>query len=357
VALAMCSLMATQHVVRRGETLAEIADRYDVSVRALAEANGLNDPDHVVAGQRLEIPGDASPPIESYEVQRGDNLASIARRLGTTVSQLAAANGVDDPDHIRVGQRLVAPAAGAGSDSASGPGADAEFHVVQPGESLASIARRYGVSVSQIAEANGIVDGRVYADARVLLESRNSAPDSGSSTHHTVRPGEFLARIATRYGSSVQAISRANGLTDPDHLAVGQRLEIPTGKGSGIVCPVPGARFMNDFGFPRAGHFHEGNDLFAPRGTPVVAPVAGQVEHLVGEVGGYQLRLWGADGTTYVGSHLHAFGEGGRVDAGTVIGYVGDSGNARGGPAHLHFEMRPRNGPSVNPYPSLRAAC
>jgi murein DD-endopeptidase MepM/ murein hydrolase activator NlpD len=76
-----------------------------------------------------------------------------------------------------------------------------------------------------------------------------------------------------------------------------------------------------------------------------------------GSIGGRQFRLAGDDGTTYIGSHLDAFGASGRVSAGTVIGYVGNSGNAAGGATHLHFEVRPDDGASMNPYPLLAAAC
>jgi murein DD-endopeptidase MepM/ murein hydrolase activator NlpD len=123
------------------------------------------------------------------------------------------------------------------------------------------------------------------------------------------------------------------------------------------VCPVSNGTYINDWGFPRSdARFHEGNDIFAPRGTEVLAPVGGEIKLITGTVGGLQFYLHGDDGTTYIGTHLDAFGRSGRVEAGQVIGYVGDTGNARGGPAHLHFEMHPGDGRAVNPYPTLRAA-
>jgi murein DD-endopeptidase MepM/ murein hydrolase activator NlpD len=173
-----------------------------------------------------------------------------------------------------------------------------------------------------------------------------------------VSAGQTLAGIAARYGSSVAAIAAANGIANPNRIVAGQVLTVPTGRGAAVRCPVSGASFMNDWGFPRSsGRYHEGTDLMARRGTPVRAPVSGRVEHVLGDMGGKQFRLWGDDGTTYIGAHMDSFGRAGRVSAGDVLGTVGDTGNARGGPTHLHFEIRPRNGPSVNPYPSLRNAC
>src|SRR3546814_15308298 len=111
---------------------------------------------------------------------------------------------------------------------------------------------------------------------------------------------------------------------------------------------------MNDVGVPRpGGRCHEGNDLFAPGGTPFVAVVSGTVVQTTGRIGGKQVKLAGDDGVSYYGTHLDGFGASGRVNAGDVIGYVGPTGNAAGGTPPVHFEAHPRRPAAVHPSPRI----
>lgn len=136
------------------------------------------------------------------------------------------------------------------------------------------------------------------------------------------------------------------------------------GRASGVIasgswiCPVQGPRsFSNDWGQPRSGgRRHQGTDILSPRGTPVVASVSGTVRHHNSSLGGLSYYLSGDDGNTYFGTHMSAYAASGRVAAGTVVGYVGDSGNAKG-TNHLHFEIHPGGGGAVNPYPTLAKYC
>ena len=131
------------------------------------------------------------------------------------------------------------------------------------------------------------------------------------------------------------------------------------GPAGGWVCPVQGPRsFSNDYGAARSGgKSHQGNDILSPRGTPVVANVGGVVTQRDGAVSGLAYFLAGDDGNRYFGAHLDSFGASGRVGAGTVIGTVGNTGDAAGGPPHLHFEIHPGGSGYTNPYSTLTRYC
>ncbi len=117
--------------------------------------------------------------------------------------------------------------------------------------------------------------------------------------------------------------------------------------------------FEDTFGAPRPpGRTHEGIDIFAPEGTEVYAVDAGRVEfHPLEGIGGNVAYLHSTDQTRYVYSHLSAFeGEGRKVLAGDLIGYVGHTGNAATTPPHVHFEAHPYELGPINPFPALKAA-
>lgn len=108
--------------------------------------------------------------------------------------------------------------------------------------------------------------------------------------------------------------------------------------------PVPGGKYTNDWGAPRSGgtRKHKGNDIFAPKGTAVYAVAGGRISTRHGGLGGN--ALW-VDGKWYY-AHLDRFAkgikEGSKVREGQLIGYVGNTGDAAGGPTHLHFGYDPR---------------
>ncbi len=131
------------------------------------------------------------------------------------------------------------------------------------------------------------------------------------------------------------------------------------GSGDDWVCPIQGATAFGDtWGAARSGgRKHEGVDLISSKGTLIVAVVDGFALPKRNELGGTTIWFTGADGNKYYYAHLDAYATLGQVAKGEVIGYVGETGNARFSTPHLHFEIHPLGGPAVNPYPTVRANC
>jgi murein DD-endopeptidase MepM/ murein hydrolase activator NlpD len=125
-------------------------------------------------------------------------------------------------------------------------------------------------------------------------------------------------------------------------------------------CPVAGTPEVADnFGvtvdLPDVPvHIHQGNDISAPTGTPIVAPFDGVAVATSSELGGLSVDVMGDEGHVY-NAHLSEYGTLGQVAAGTIVGYVGSTGDATG--PHDHFEWHPGDGPAVDPYPFLAAVC
>jgi LysM repeat protein len=169
-------------------------------------------------------------------VRPGDTLSSIAARNGTSVTALARANGIRDPNLVRIGMRLTVPGGGGGAGGAGGT------YRVRPGDTLGGIAARHGTNVAALARANGIrTPGLIRIGMRLTVPAGGSAsaPASGAVGTHRVLPGETLGGIAASRGTTVSALAALNGIRDPSRIVAGQVLRVPAG-GSGLLVPTPG---------------------------------------------------------------------------------------------------------------------
>jgi murein DD-endopeptidase MepM/ murein hydrolase activator NlpD len=126
------------------------------------------------------------------------------------------------------------------------------------------------------------------------------------------------------------------------------------------ICPVdPPRHYVDDFGDARyqgGFHHHTGIDVMADEGTPIRAPFDGRAETSVSWAGGLSVYVYGPRGFVF-NAHLSKLGRMGKVRAGDVIGYVGNSGDAIGHSPHDHFEWHPGGGPAVDPFSLLNDAC
>jgi membrane-bound lytic murein transglycosylase D len=197
----------SEHRVARGETLSVIAAQYGVTVNAIVQANGLRSAHQIHIGQVLHLPtgsiqtsepravasakkqpaaAPATPVDGRYVVRRGDSLSRIAARLGVDATALAQINGIKDPRALRIGQVLQLPTAEGTTDSApvvastpSNPTAAPATYVVQSGDTLAIIAKRFGMTEAQLASRNNLADrNRIYVgQAIAIAESQNGRND------------------------------------------------------------------------------------------------------------------------------------------------------------------------------------
>jgi len=200
------------HVVRGGETLSGIALSYEVSVEELRQWNGLSG-DRIFPGQRLEVRPPAPP--TSYVVRSGDTLSEIAAQCRVPLSTLRRLNGINR-DRIYPGQELklaVSP------EKEEAPGESFEY-VVQKGDSISAIARRFDTAVGLLRQLNRLKGDRIFPGQRLQLR-----PSSLDEAVHIVRSGDTLSSIAHKYQTTVSDLAALNDIED-SRIFVGQELRL-----------------------------------------------------------------------------------------------------------------------------------
>ena len=334
-----CGTGGPAYTVRPGDGWFLIADRADVSVRSLLEANGAALSDLLVPGDRLCLPSNANPAADcdaSYEVRPGDSWYGIADRVDVAVSSLLQVNRAELSRVLFAGETLCLPG---------------------------------GASVPSGATPTTTPSNGTSAPAT------ESAPATSSLTY-TVRPGDGWLIIADRVGVDARDLLRVNGAGLTTVIFPDQRLKLPAGatlpeepepdKPTWVeldALPTQAPCWFHDTWHDArsGGRRHVGTDIFTIPGEYVYAVADGRLSGRFWD--GVSLRAGNAwfltadSGHRFFYAHLDAFAPdlqvGSRVEAGQIIGWVGSTGNTTY--PHLHFEIHPFGGDPVNPYPMLKA--
>ncbi len=209
------------YTVKRGDSLWSIARDFGITVQALRNANNLTS-DTLQIGQVLTIPGmiPETGELDTYIVKRGDSLWSIASAFNTSVNELRRLNNLTT-DVLQIGQVLQVPRQESITPPTVTPPTNSTY-TVQSGDSLWSIAREFGISVDALKEANNLTSNLLSIGQVLQIPGKNTT----NTVFYTVKRGDSLWSIARDFGVSVSSIQEANNLTS-SLLQIGEVLQIP----------------------------------------------------------------------------------------------------------------------------------
>jgi murein DD-endopeptidase MepM/ murein hydrolase activator NlpD len=326
----------TEHTVRSGETLSDIALKYGVRTDSVVRANELKSPDRLADKQLLLVPNsddgveatleevrtrkariaeklDQAKPLHvtTYVVGAGDSLWSIANRFNVEIDTIFGSNPLRNPDVLKPGMALRVP------------NQDGIFVTIRKGETVDQLAKKYKISAAKIRSVNAGADLAILVPGRELFLP-GAAPEATTSADDDSKPVVKAEKNVSR----------------------------------GFRWPLIG-KINSPFGWrrhpiSRRRQFHTGMDIKGPRGRAIHAAKAGRVVY-VGWMSGYGRTVVVNHGNGYSSFYAHCqtlnVRQGQAVTPNSVIASVGSSGRATG--THLHFEVRLNNRP-INPRKLLR---
>jgi LysM repeat protein len=229
-----------QYVVQAGDTLSQIAAEFNTSVAALLRANPqVSASGTIYTGEVLELPGallvNPTTGIQQYFVQSGDTLGSIAARFGVSISDLLAWNSqISDASLIYPGELI-----NLSGSAVVIPNTGSATYTVQAGDSMVGIAAQYGTTLAALEQANPqVTDPSLIYPGEVINLPSAVIPNTGSSTY-TVQAGNTLSTIAAEFGTTVTALEQANPqITDPNLIYTGEVINLPVP----VVIPNTGGQ-------------------------------------------------------------------------------------------------------------------
>ncbi len=219
-----------RYTIQRGDTLSEIAQRYNTTVNELVRLNNIQNPNMIYANETLLIPtknnsistGSDDKNNTIYIVQRGDTLYSIAKRFNTTVKNIVNNNGISNQNLIYPEQRLII------AKSTANIQTKYMSYRIKKGDTLWGIANKYNTTVNELANINRIINvNRIYINQVIRIPVNISIGefDCGHCIY-TVRRGDTLSTIANRFGKNINEIAELNDIKNVNYIYVGQKLRI-----------------------------------------------------------------------------------------------------------------------------------
>ncbi len=234
----VCTEGAAVYVWQRGDNLERVASRFDTTAAQIRAINTGRDFAQIRAGELICVPTEnlRCPGGATYEVQAGDTLSAIARRMNVTLGTLLELNPYIDPDRLSIGQIICVPGSGGGGADGGCGGAESACgegtvqRTVRFGDTLVRILDRYDVSYDVFRELNPTLD-----EQRLLPGQRYCVPDvpaRGSCTAqgaqaYTWEAGDTLATVAAKYRISVGDLMRLNPSLKPSEFTPGQVICVP----------------------------------------------------------------------------------------------------------------------------------
>ncbi len=293
----------------------------------------------------------------------GDTVDSIARKHGVPASAIMQTNGLRDSSQIRPGQRLVIPrnvTSTTQTASTRTPAAGGNVHVVQHGETLMSIARRNGVTLTALARVN-----HLQSSSKLSVGDRIAIPGGGhqvAAAHPPAAP-QVTPQVAQQRAVPLTKVASAGPVQvanvakeEPRVTESAVKTAEPTGAMPAFRWPVRG-RVIAGFGSKPNGTQNDGINLAVPEGTPIKAADDGVVAYAGNELKGYGNLVLIRHSNGFVSAYAHAselmVKRGDTIKRGQVIAHAGQTGNVTS--PQLHFEIRKGSTP-VDPTQYLGGA-
>lgn len=377
--------------IKEGDTLYSIAQQHGVSTLSVIAANDFANPDLILPGQHVTIPTDANgstPSDVTITVADGDTVGNLAEHYGISSAAIVIANSLSNPNLIVVGQSLVIPGGGgsasanstatyastsatSSSDSGSSQASTANDATVtvQDGDTINKLADHYGVSAASIISANSLSDPNMIIVGQSLKIPGGAAQpatntNNGAADNSGGKGGQSSTAQLDSASTSTPVATQPSAPPTPAPTATPEPTPAPTpppapAASQGFVWPVQGTITQN-FGPTSLGlepayegyaHFHQGLDIANSMYTPIHAAGAGTVIFAGWSNSGYGfcVKIDHGNGLVTLYGHMAqqpSVGVGETVSAGQQIGVMGSTGASTG--PHTHFAVL-KDGVWVNP--------